>query len=69
MRLRDKGLPAVQGYGSCHGELVVDLNQYVAKTLSSEEKKAIEAFKDSYNFTGDKLTKDSRFQHFKNYFS
>ena len=46
MRLRGKGLPAVQGYGSGHGDMVVNISVYVPKTLSSEEKKAIEAFKD-----------------------
>ena len=41
----------------------------VAKVLSREEKQAIEAFRDSDNFKGDKQTRDSIFQKFKNYFS
>ena len=47
----------------------MNISVYVPKTLSSEEKKAIEAFMDSDNFKGVKLTKDSIFQRFKNYFS
>ena len=69
LRLRGKGLPAVQGYGSGRGDLVVNISVYVPKTLSREERKALEEFKKSDNFTGDKETKDSIFQRFKNYFS
>ena len=68
MRLRGKGLPVVQGYGSGRGDLVVNISVYVPKTLSRDEKKAIEAFKDSDNFKGDSQTKESIFQRFKNYF-
>ena len=69
MRLRGKGLPSVRGYGNGNGDLVVNISVYVPKTLSHDEKKAIEAFKDSDNFKGDKQTKESIFQRFKNYFS
>ena len=69
MRLRGKGLPAVQGYGTGRGDLVVNISVYVPKTLSREEKKALESFKDSDNFKGDRQTKDSIFNRFKNYFS
>lgn len=69
MRLRGKGLPAVQGYGSGKGDLVVNISVYVPKTLSREEKEALERFKESDNFKGDKHTKDTIFQRFKNYFN
>ena len=69
MRLRGKGLPAVQGYGSGRGDLVVNISVYVPKTLSRDERKAIEQFKDSDNFKGDRQTKESIFNRFKNYFS
>ena len=69
LRLRGKGLPTVQGYGSGKGDLVVNISVYVPKTLSHDEKKALEAFRDSDNFKGDKQTRDSIFQRFKNYFS
>ena len=69
LRLRGKGLPAVQGYGSGKGDLVVNISVYVPKTLSRSEKEAIEQFKDSDNFKGDKQTKETIFQRFKNYFN
>ena len=69
LRLRGKGLPAIQGYGTGHGDLVVNISVYVPKTLSREEKETIEHFRESDNFKGDKQTKDSIFQKFKNYFS
>ena len=53
LRLRGKGLPAVQGYGNDTGDLVVNISVYVPKTLSKDEKKAIEQFADSDNFKGD----------------
>ena len=69
MRLRGKGLPAVQGYGNGRGDLLVNISVYVPKTLSADERKALEAFKNSDNFKGDKQTRDSIFQKFKNYFN
>ncbi len=69
MRLRGKGLPAVQGYGRGNGDLVVNVSVYIPKTLSREEKAAIEQFRTSDNFKGDAATKKSIFQKFKNYFN
>ena len=69
LRLRGKGLPVVQGYGNGKGDLVVNISVYVPKTLSREEKEAILQFKNSDNFKGDKQTKDTIFQKFKNYFN
>ena len=69
LRLRDKGLKPVQGYGNEKGDLIVNISVYVPKELSKEEKNAIEQFKDSDNFKGDKATEQSIFQKFRNYFS
>ena len=69
LRLRGKGLPALQCYGSGRGDLVVNISVYVPKTLSRDEKEAIEKFKNSDNFKGDRQTKETIFQRFKNYFS
>ncbi len=69
LRLRGKGLPSVPGYGNGTGDLVVNISVYVPKTLSSDEKKAIEKFRESDNFNGDKATKKSIFERFKNYFN
>ena len=69
LRLRSKGLPAVQGYGSGKGDMVVNISIYVPKTLSRDEIKALEKMKDSDNFKGDAATKRSIFQRFRNYFN
>ena len=69
LRLRGKGLPAVHGYGRGNGDMVVNVSVYVPKTLSRDEKEAIERFRQSDNFKGDAATKRSIFQKFKNYFS
>ena len=69
LRLRSKGLPAVQGYGSGKGDMVVNISIYVPKTLLRDEKKSLEKMKDSDNFKGDAATKRSIFQRFRNYFN
>ena len=69
LRLRGKGLPAVQGYGQGTGDLVVNISVFVPKNLTKEEHKAIESLRDSENFKGDKETQKSIFDKFKNYFN
>ena len=69
LRLRGKGLPAVQGYGTGIGDLVVHISIYVPKELTKSEKKAIEELRDSENFRGDKNTKHSIFENFKKLFN
>lgn len=69
LRLRGKGLPAVQGYGSGKGDLVVNISVYVPKTLSRDEKETIERLRTSDNFKGDNATKQSIFKRFRNYFN
>ena len=69
LRLRDKGLPPVQGYGREIGDLIVNISVYVPKEMSREEKKMLEELQKSDNFKGDNATKKSIFDKFKNYFS
>ena len=69
LRLRGKGLPAVQGYGNGSGDLVVNISVYVPKELSRSEKETLEHLRQSDNFKGDASTKKSIFDKFKNYFS
>ena len=69
LRLRGKGLPAVQGYGNGQGDLVVNISVYVPKTLSRDEKDMLELLGKSDNFKGDLSTKKSIFEKFKNYFN
>ena len=69
LRLRGKGLPAVQGYGYGNGDILVNIGVYVPKSLSKDEKKALETLKKSDNFKCDKDTKNSFFNKFRNYFN
>lgn len=69
LRLRGKGLPAVQGYGNGMGDLIVNVSVYVPKTLSRDEHEAIERFRNSDNFKGDSATKQTIFSRFRNYFN
>ena len=48
LRLRGKGLPEVNGYG--RGDLLVNVNVWIPKTMSKEESKIFEKFKDSDSF-------------------
>ena len=68
LRLRGKGLPAVQGYGSGKGDLVVHISVFVPKTLNREEKNLLESLRNNDNFKGDNVTKRSIFKKFRNYF-
>lgn len=69
LRLRGKGLPAVQGYGNGQGDLIVNISVYVPKELSRSEKEMLEQLRESDNFKGDTQTKKSIFERFKNYFN
>lgn len=68
LRLRGKGLPAVQGYGAGVGDIIVNVSVYIPETLSHEERKAFELLKDSEHATAPKSVKDKIFSAFKNYF-
>ena len=48
LRLKNKGLPSVQGYG--RGDQLIHINVWVPKNLSNEEKKTLEGLKESKNF-------------------
>lgn len=69
LRLRGKGLPAVQGYGSGKGDIVVNISVYVPEHLNADEKKAIEGMKDSEHVKPTSRIKDKIFKAFRNYFN
>ncbi len=48
LRLKGKGLPSVNAYGT--GDLLVNINVWTPQELSKEEKKAMEQFRTSDNF-------------------
>ncbi len=68
LRLRGKGIPQVQGYGNGKGDELVNISVYIPKTLTKEQKKAMEAFAENDEFTPDDKTKDSIFSKFKAFF-
>jgi len=65
LRLRGKGLPAIKGYGSGVGDLIVNVSVYIPETLTKEEKKALESLRDSENLQPDKKVKETIFQKFR----
>lgn len=69
VRLRGKGLPALQGYGYGYGDLIVNISIYIPETLTKEEHSAFEKMRDSDSFKPSQTTKNSFFQKFKNLFS
>jgi molecular chaperone DnaJ len=67
LRLRGKGLPEVNGYG--HGDLLVNINVWIPKNITKEERKIIEKFAESSSFKPDPDKNDqSFFDRMKGYF-
>jgi len=68
LRLRGKGIPDVQGYGK--GDLLVNINVWTPKKLSSKEKDILSKLRDSENFKPKPTSKDKGFfQRVKEMFS
>jgi molecular chaperone DnaJ len=67
LRLRGKGLPEVNGYG--RGDLLVNVNVWIPKTVNKDELRIFEKFKDSDSFipAPDKNDKGF-FERMKGYF-
>ena len=67
LRLRGKGLPEVNGYG--RGDLLVNVNVWIPKSVSKDEAKIIEKFRDSSSFTPDPDKNDKGFfERMRGYF-
>ncbi len=66
LRLRGKGLPSVNGYGT--GDLLVNVSVYVPETLSKEEKRMMEELENSDNFTPNTGVKEKIFRKFRSFF-
>jgi molecular chaperone DnaJ len=67
LRLKGKGLPDVNGYG--RGDLLVSVQVWTPKHLSSEEKKLLEKLRESENFKPKPGSKDKGFfDRMKEYF-
>ena len=66
LRLRNKGLPSVNGFGT--GDELVHVNVYVPESLTEKEKKVLAEMEKSPNFEPSKSAKKSVFNKFKKMF-
>ena len=66
LRLRGKGLPSVNGYGT--GDLLVNVSVYVPEALSKDEKRTLEELETSDNFRPNMSIKEKIFKKFKSLF-
>lgn len=67
LRLRNKGLPSVNGYGT--GDLLVNVSVYVPETLSQSEKDTLNGLENSPNFQPNKTMKEKFFDKFRRLFN
>lgn len=68
MRLRGKGLPAVQGYGYGTGDLIVNISIYIPETLNKTEKEMFEKMRESDSMKPNPSAKENIFSRFKKMF-
>jgi len=67
LRLRNKGLPEVNGYGK--GDLLVSINVWIPKILNKEEKNIIEKLSDNDNFhPSPDMSEKNFFERMRTYF-
>ena len=66
LRLRNKGLPSVNGYGT--GDLLVNVSVYIPEQLSDEEKKTLTGMENSPSFQPSKAMKEKIFSRFMRMF-
>ena len=66
LRLRNKGLPSINGYGT--GDQLINVNVYVPEKLTDKEKKVIEGLAKSDNFETSASAKKSVLNKFRKMF-
>ncbi len=67
LRLRGKGLPEVNGYGK--GDLLVNVNVWIPRSISKEESKLVEKFRESESFVPKPDKNDKNFfERMRGYF-
>ncbi|MDR1381238.1 MAG: molecular chaperone DnaJ [Tannerella sp.] len=64
LRLRGKGLPSVNGYGS--GDLLVNVSVYIPESLTSDERAGMNRMQSSPNFQPNQSVKEKIFNKFRN---
>lgn len=67
LRLRNKGLPSVNGYGN--GDQIINVSVYIPESLNKNEQKALKELEKSENFTPTTETKKRIFSGFRKMFS
>lgn len=68
LRLRGKGLPSVNSYGT--GDIIVNVNVWTPQQLTADEKKTLEKLRESENFIPSPGKKDKGFfERVKEYFN
>ena len=70
LRLRGKGLPSINNYGynTGRGDLLVNVSVYIPKTLTKEERQALEKWQESESFKPDMTLKEKIFKKFRSLF-
>ncbi len=66
LRLRNKGLPSVNSYGT--GDLLVNVSVYIPETLSASEKETLTGLDNSPNFQPNRTMKEKIFSKFRHMF-
>jgi molecular chaperone DnaJ len=64
LRLRGKGLPSINGYGT--GDLLVNVSVYIPEFLSNDERSAMRQLMTSKNFQPNPSIKDKIYNKFRN---
>lgn len=59
LRLRNKGIKSIEGYGT--GDMLIHVNVWTPKSVSSEQKKILEKWKDDANFQPNPEKEDKSF--------
>lgn len=68
LRLRDKGIPAIQGYGYGKGDLVINISVYIPEKINDKERKLFEEIRNSENVKSNESVKKTIFEKFRSYF-
>lgn len=66
LRLKDKGLPSINRYGT--GDLLINVSVYIPEKLDDSEKATLSGLENSPNFQPNKTIKEKIFSHFRKMF-
>jgi molecular chaperone DnaJ len=66
LRLKNKGLPSVNRYGT--GDLLINVSVYVPENLTREQREALSRMSDDPNFQPSDSAKEKIFAKFRNMF-